>query len=649
MACSAARYRRVPMLTGLLLVMLTGATGCLGLEAVSLDLLLGLGFLGARSGLADCSTDETFCSAVRCDSTKVQCSCTVDAPGNTFGPSPGNFCLPPGLNAGPNSGSTPQQLADIAANCGPVYDQQIDAFCEQQVANAIAAVFGVAYPEFCGLIPLATITCIATPPGFVNASCDAMCVETVCDQVNCAAVVSPTTKEISPENCACSHAVSCGRDSGLLCQSTPGMGDPPTTDFGPLGGMLAAQNLGSVDPAASQATVTVAFNDIFSFHHSDTAQPHLSGHVIFYGRRRGDGTAGLVIDLALRAEDIGFHFDFLVLPNPVPIGFDLPITSIRIGGGTGSAKVAFDASGMGMIPAGMLSLVVETISDQAKTTTTSSNSQAVMVHVDWANKTFSIPSLSAAFPGVSGTVTVAGTLVNQGPVVDAGQDQTVECESPTGTIVTLDGTGSSDPDGNIGIFNWFEGPAFDPSKSIADAISVMTEAHFAPPLATTTYTLVVGDRQLQLDLDAVDVTVQDTTPPELNVAVSPACLWTPNHKLLLFELGAGFSAEATDVCDLAPKVAVVDATSSQPGLGGGQGNTIPDALHGATSFCLRSERQGTDPVPREYTVTVQAKDASNNTTTKQVVVKVGHDQHPNCTPVDPSRIVEHGDPRCTAP
>jgi hypothetical protein len=49
---------------------------------------------------------------------------------------------------------------------------------------------------------------------------------------------------------------------------------------------------------------------------------------------------------------------------------------------------------------------------------------------------------------------VAGAVVNQPPTADAGADQRVECPDRA----VLDGSGSSDLDGNLALFSWRRSP-----------------------------------------------------------------------------------------------------------------------------------------------------------------------------------------------
>ncbi|HEX5098235.1 MAG TPA: VWA domain-containing protein [Polyangiaceae bacterium] len=172
------------------------------------------------------------------------------------------------------------------------------------------------------------------------------------------------------------------------------------------------------------------------------------------------------------------------------------------------------------------------------------------------------------------------------PIADAGIDKTVQCTSPDGSaLVTLDGSGSSDPDGGALSYAWTS------SVPLQNADQALATGAF--PLGTREATLTVSDGPNQVS-DTVLVTVLDTTPPVLapppDVTVS-TCGGTVN-------LG---QATATDGC-------------------GGHVDIFNDA---PASF----------PRAGKTIVTWRAVDQFGNqaTATQTVVVGVGNNR--NCCPV----------------
>jgi fibronectin type 3 domain-containing protein len=106
-----------------------------------------------------------------------------------------------------------------------------------------------------------------------------------------------------------------------------------------------------------------------------------------------------------------------------------------------------------------------------------------------------------------------GSITNDPPVANAGLDQVVEATSPAGAAVTLDGSGSSDPNGDAVSCSWsVPGMTPDPSGCLV-TVTI--------PLGSRTVTLTVTDVFGATDTDDVDITVRDTTPPTVIVTQNP--------------------------------------------------------------------------------------------------------------------------------
>jgi hypothetical protein len=92
---------------------------------------------------------------------------------------------------------------------------------------------------------------------------------------------------------------------------------------------------------------------------------------------------------------------------------------------------------------------------------------------------------------------------NHPPVANAGPDQSLECTSPAGAMVSLDGTGSSDPDGDPLSFDWMG--AFGSASGATPSVPLAMGSH--------SIDLTVADPAGLTASDGVDVAVSDTTAP----------------------------------------------------------------------------------------------------------------------------------------
>ncbi len=147
-------------------------------------------------------------------------------------------------------------------------------------------------------------------------------------------------------------------------------------------------------------------------------------------------------------------------------------------------------------------------------------------------------------------------------------------------------------------------------------------------LVTWTYDDGNGNTTTQTQV----VTVQDVTPPVINVTVSPNILWPPNHKLVLITPTIG----VTDNCDIQPEVRLTsiimnegDETNTYDAAFDtwtGDGHTLDDIqIDENGNIYLRAERRGTGE-GRFYQITYTATDAAGNTSTATAIVKVPHNQ-----------------------
>ena len=197
----------------------------------------------------------------------------------------------------------------------------------------------------------------------------------------------------------------------------------------------------------------------------------------------------------------------------------------------------------------------------------------------------------------------------------AGADQVAECASHAGTAVALTSAGSSDSDGQITLYEWFE-----------DGWPIATGPTPTVTLALGTHTIIlrVKDEDGGTNDDVVIVEIRDTAPPTVALSVSPTTLWPPNHTMHVVSRGIS----ASDVCDPTPTVRVT-VSSDEPENGLGDGDTAPDwsvqQTGSAFDVSVRAERSGLGD-GRVYTIGAVVTDRSGNSAAAGGTVRVPHNQ-----------------------
>lgn len=241
---------------------------------------------------------------------------------------------------------------------------------------------------------------------------------------------------------------------------------------------------------------------------------------------------------------------------------------------------------------------------------------------------------------------------NNRPAADAGADRTVE-QTGSSTSVTLDGSGSSDPDGDDLTYTW-SGPA----------LSAEATGHnptVGLPAGTHEIVLTVSDGVLS-DTDTVQIVVQDTVAPGIAGSRMPAANgdgWNNSEVTVTFECtdagsgiasctpdstlsaegtGQSVTGQAVDNAGNSASAVVgginIDKTAPTVTFSGNAGSysigqtvqitcSATDALSGlASATCPEVSGAAIDLGPGTHTLEATATDRAGNTTVETATFEI---------------------------
>jgi hypothetical protein len=196
---------------------------------------------------------------------------------------------------------------------------------------------------------------------------------------------------------------------------------------------------------------------------------------------------------------------------------------------------------------------------------------------------------------------------NHPPLAKFDLPQTVEATGPQGVAVTLDGTLSSDPDGDALSYAWY----LDGQKVWSEASGKSTL-----PLGPHQIKLEVSDPTGAANSVSQQLEVVDTTPPKILSTNLDTEIWPPNNKLRRVAV-----YEATDLVS----EPLLDVTVTSDSRKFSQRDwRIEQTSDSKVSVWVRARKDGR--TGRNYYIHTTASDQAGNTAETSLTVTVPHDQ-----------------------
>ena len=198
------------------------------------------------------------------------------------------------------------------------------------------------------------------------------------------------------------------------------------------------------------------------------------------------------------------------------------------------------------------------------------------------------------------------------------------------SCITLDGTGSYDPDPDDPItYAW----DLDNDGEFDDCIEAQCDFCVGPDIGMVyDICLKVTDSYDEYAIACTTVEIVPNQPPDCSEAyASVEELWPPNHKYMDIQIMGVTDPDGDPVT-----ITITGITQDEPidAIGKGDGNTTPDGMGvGTDTASVRAEREGTGN-GRVYAISFTATDPVGAECSGTVTVCVPHDQRPGHECID---------------